>query len=110
MMKIKNYDYGAGQEGFLSNSEVELLQRYAGKLPAQPGRLGPDGLTEDKSTRDSVIKWIGNDTEVRWLNYKIFNMVRNPNDEFFHMDISMYEDLQHTTYKAGSGSSGFFFL
>ena len=105
-MKFKNYDYVAGQEGFLSSSEVELLQRYAGKLPAQAGKMGADGLTEDKSMRDSVIKWVGNDNEVRWLNDKIFNMVRNTNDEFFHMDISMYEDLQHTTYKAGSGSSG----
>jgi PKHD-type hydroxylase len=106
MMKYKNYDYVAGQEAFLSSAEVELLQRYAGKLPAQPGNMGVDGATEDESLRKSVVKWIGNDPEVKWLNDKIFNMVRNVNEEFFHMDITSFEDLQHTTYKAGGGFYG----
>lgn len=105
-MKFKNYDYVAGQEAFLTSDEVELLQRYAGRLSPQPGRMGPDGNFEDKSMRDSVIKWIGNDAEIRWLNDKIFNMIRNTNDEFFHMDITFFEDLQHTTYKAGAGFYG----
>ena len=105
-MKYKNYDYVAGQEAFLSSSEVEVLQRYAGKLPAQPGKMGVNGDMEDDSLRKSTIKWIGNDPEVKWLNDRIYNMVRDVNDEFFHMDITGFEDLQHTTYKAGGGFYG----
>ena len=105
MILLKKYDYIVFYDNFLNDQEIALIQEHVANKTSEQGEIFTDN--DDQvvvpKVRNSLVKWIEPVKEVEWLSKKIYELIFDANNNFFHMELSECSNLQHTTYEAPSG-------
>jgi len=96
---------------FLNSEEIDLIHKHVENIPSTEGSISTKSQTTnvvpefapDKEVRDSTVKWIGFDQEIKWFWIKLIEVINGVNHDFFHFDIGSCNAVQYGTYPSPGG-------
>ena len=84
------------KNGF-DEKEIQKIKEYLENFEFEKGTTFT--TSDDKSVRNSQIKWIPYNNETRWLYEKIYNYAKEANDNIFHFKLYYsLDDIQYSKY------------
>lgn len=111
LIPLKEYQGIVNLNNCLSENEINELIRHSLSVASEPGttnnqayNLNPDD--PDMSSRHCTIKWIFPDERINWLFLKLNRLIKDANENFFHLDLNSAEPLQYTIYEAPGDTYG----
>ena len=78
------------KNGF-DEKEIQKIKEYLENFHFEKGTTFT--TSDDKSVRNSQIKWIPYNNETRWLYEKIYNYAKEANDNIFHFKLYYSLDI-----------------
>lgn len=114
-------------DDFLSDDEIESIKNYAKNLNPEEAKIGVFDYSEQekeskknqlkshikntntgiiKRKRDTIVKWIRNNSETLWLFDRLIDTIQRVNCQNFHYFLKFFEDIQFGEYN--SETQGFY--
>ena len=101
---INNHEVNHGkywlQHNVLNEDEIIALHKYVNSISYENGTVYTSNSTKVLANiRNSSIKWISYNDEIKWLFDKIFHVAKQANDKFYKFDLTGAKDrMQYTSY------------
>lgn len=95
-LKRENFEAYATVPNAFAPHEVDLIRGMIEKQEKVAGVIS-NGV-DDKTIRDSRIKWLLDDTSSQWIFERVALLATNVNEQYFGMELRACEGIQLTEY------------
>jgi PKHD-type hydroxylase len=105
--KSKNYQDWCYSEGLFTPPEIKEILSWKDILIEKPATVGTS-YTVIEEVRKSNVRWIEPKFENEWLFDRIEDIFKQMNDQYFHLNINGFDNMQLTEYSADENEEGYY--